>query len=229
MTRECRGNRQGILATLTGFLLAACISVPGSAQATIYWANSGNGPGGTIGSAANDGSSVFQSFITGADYPRAVAANSTHVYWANAWPSPNTIGRSDLDGGNAQQSFITGPDVLGVTGMALDSQFLYFVNRERFIGRARLNGSDVDPDWIDTTEDTAIVDVIDVAVDNGHVYWSAYGATDGDGGIGRADINGSNVQPDHVPNLYRPSSVAVDSTHIFWAENQLNKIGRAHV
>src|SRR5262249_23139524 len=60
----------------------------------------------SIGRANLNGTSPNQSFITGANGPREVEVDSSHIYWANA--PTGTIGRADLDGTHVDESFITG-------------------------------------------------------------------------------------------------------------------------
>src|SRR5580698_6400578 len=55
----------------------------------IYWTNE---DGNEIGRASLNGTGVNQKFITGADFPDAIAAGSQYLYWANAFGK--TIGRA---------------------------------------------------------------------------------------------------------------------------------------
>src|SRR4051794_36233939 len=67
----------------------------------IYWTNVGDAGQSTIGRADIDGSSVDDSFITGATFdtgePQGVAVDKTrtHIYWGNGTAA--TVGRANLD------------------------------------------------------------------------------------------------------------------------------------
>ncbi|MFO1495402.1 MAG: DUF5050 domain-containing protein [Lysobacterales bacterium] len=122
--------------------------------AHIYWSTDNN----WIARANLDGSGVQPNFIPGSD-PRAIVANSTHIYWANF--ATNRIGRANLDGSGVNQNFIsTSRPPLGV---ALDDQYVYWSNYYNLatpnsgsIGRANLDGSGVDNAFISAIEPTQI-------------------------------------------------------------------------
>lgn len=121
----------------------------------IYWSTDNN----WIARANLDGSGVQPNFIPGSD-PRAIAANGSHIYWANF--ATNRIGRANLDGTGVDQNFIaTSRPPLGV---AVDDQFVYWSNYYNFavpnsgsIGRANLDGTGVDNAFIPSLEPTQIV------------------------------------------------------------------------
>lgn len=122
--------------------------------AHIYWSTDNN----WIARANLNGSGVQPNFIPGSD-PRAIVANSTHIYWANF--ATNRIGRANLDGSGVNQNFIsTSRPPLGV---ALDDQYVYWSNYYNLatpnsgsIGRANLDGSGVDNAFISAIEPTQI-------------------------------------------------------------------------
>ncbi len=108
----------------------------------IYWVNN---RGGTIGRANLNGSSVNQSFITGADGPFGVALNGTHVYWTNF--NGGTIGRANLNGLNVNQSLITGAG--SAYGITVGDSKVYWANRTtNAIGRADFNGANANGSFI---------------------------------------------------------------------------------
>ena len=156
----------------------------------IYWADP-DVP--AIGRANLDGSDVQASFIPLSvlglgSLPYGVAINATHIYWADqAWQGVS-IGRANLDGTNANQSFMTGLGGLGTTGVAVDSQHLYWGNNpDQFsgtIGRANLDGSNANPVFI-----TQNRPMVGLAVDASFVYWANLNS------IGRASLDGSNPNP----------------------------------
>jgi virginiamycin B lyase len=225
-----------IALALAAFLtLAASLILAASASAEVYWANSGNGSGSTIGSSLNDGSGVDQSFITtvsGSDYfyPRDVAVNSEHIFWSAGGPSfttPPAIGRASLDGSNVEPAFINDPGITYPNGIAVDSTYLYWVDSwADTIGRARLDGTEVDPDWVRLAF-VGYVAYGGIAVDDQYLYWTFNGNDDGEGKIGRVELDGSNPDPDFITGLWRPRSVEPNSEHLFWCDNQPGRLGRS--
>ena len=59
-----------------------------------------------------------------------------------------------------------------------------------------------------------------------YVYWANYtsGAT-----IGRANLNGTGANQSFISGASEPEGVAVDATHIYWANAGTNTIGRANL
>jgi len=83
------------------------------------------------------------------------------------------------------------------------------------IGRANLDGTAVDQEFITGT-------LGDVTVDGAHVYWSnGYTRT-----IGRANLDGSGVDNSfitYLPSGYianQPTAVAVDGAHVYWVDTK---------
>jgi virginiamycin B lyase len=63
---------------------------------------------------------------------------------------------------------------------------------------------------------------VGIAVGAGHIYWAHPEA------IGRANLDGSNPNQSFVP-AGLPYAVAVDSSHIYWADTNTGTIGRANL
>jgi virginiamycin B lyase len=129
---------------LVAFALAALNAA--TAQAYIYW--SSNGPlgthsGTTLGRADLDGTGVEDQFVTGASAPIAMAVDSTHIYWANAYT--DAIGVANLNGSDANPTLFQASPV----ALALDQSHIYWVDGNRYVGRAGLDGSDPQPHFID--------------------------------------------------------------------------------
>ena len=144
--------------------LAALALQPAIANAYIYWAESG---GGEIGRANLDGSDpdphLF--FFTQAD---DLAVDAGHVYWTYPFDiGIAPIGRVALDSSSFAPGFVSGTDY--ATSVAVDASHIYWGANFGTIGRADLNGSNVDPSFIADAGDGR---VSGVAVDAGHVYWA---------------------------------------------------------
>ena len=230
----------GIAIRRLGWLLAlalvASLSLTKSASAEIYWANSGNGTGTTIGSAANDGTGVNQSFINTAvepdyDYPRDVAVNASHIFWTAGGPSGSAltgIGRASIDGSGVDPDFIANPGISYPIGLAVNSTHVYWVDAYADkIGRARLDGTEIEPAFVSLTS-PGYVAFGGIEVDDEYIYWTFTGVNDGEGKIGRVATDGSSPDPDFITGLWKPRSVASDSEHLFWCDYQTGVIGRSN-
>ena len=126
--------------------------------AHIYW---GEWLNDRIGRANLDGSDVQADFIH-ASNSGGVAVDADHIYWANGTES-NSIGRANLDGTAVDPSFIPLPTY--PLSIAVDADHVYWTlyecvgNCEFFrgrIGRADLDGADVDNRLISTGTKTPL-------------------------------------------------------------------------
>src|SRR5262245_52929219 len=61
------------------------------------------------------------------------------------------------------------------------------------------------------------------------IYWAAPGSMSEGTAIGRANNDGSGVDNQFISTGAVPSAVAVNSAHIYWANNDDNSIGRANL
>jgi hypothetical protein len=154
-------------------------------------------------------------------------------------PEPPAIARSDLDGNPASidADFIP----TAALGIAVDDTYVYWANPAGAIGRAELDGSNPEPAFIavppQETEPGVFVTMEPqyVAVDDEHIYWTnmAEGEEPGvfnesggpgspqrtDGTIARADLDGDpgSVNVDFIAGASAPQGIAVNDTHVFWA------------
>ena len=180
----------------------------------VYWANTGGAfDGTTIGRANLDGGGVDQSFIDGAAGPCGIAVDDAHIYWTNA--ATGTIGRAELDGTGVEPSYITGADRpcgVAVTGGAVVPDrhavvggHIYWANTGggfgTTIGRASLDGSAVDQDFI-----SGLRAPWGVALSPTHVFW---GQPDTDS-IGRAYLDGTGGNPGFIAATRGPFGIAAD-------------------
>jgi hypothetical protein len=141
-----------------------------------------------------------------------VAVDAAHVYWAD--PIAGTIGRANIDGTNVEEAFIE----VGQSECELETE----------PGVSEPVPAESRPRY--------------VAVDAGHVYWTNTGVLnkngepiDGGGTIGRADIDGAeaSIDPDFICGASNPQGIAVNATHIYWAnaakDSNRSAIGRADI
>ena len=146
----------------------------------IYWTDRG---ANQIGRANLDGTGVKRDFITAdVSNPAGIAIAPTGIYWVNNPGATSTIGHANIDGSNPVADFITtsGTGVLGVCGLAADSNFVYWSDGAVF-ARSTLNGSSTDPNFVTGADFSC-----GQAVDPSFVYW----ATDGGNHVGRAPVGG---------------------------------------
>jgi hypothetical protein len=159
----------------------------------IYWGNSSTH---TIGRADLDGGNVDQSFIsTTQNGPVGVAVDNAHIYWSNF--NRGTIGRAGLGGGSVNQSFIGG--AIDPQGVVVTGSHVYWTG-QRWVGRSKINGTDVRPLFIETSDFA----LYDMALDNAHIYWA--NAT---GKISRANLDGTDINESLIATTGEPNGVAV--------------------
>jgi hypothetical protein len=183
----------------------------------IYW---GNFDGGQIGRANLNGTSVTHNFITGGANSILPAINASHIYWANF--ATNRLARANLDGTSPNHSFLTTGN--GVRQVVLTATHVYWANQsDGTIGRAALDGTGVDNSFI-----TGLDFVYGLAIQGGQIYWTHANA--GSRRLGRANLDGTGVNASLITGLTStPQGMAVDTSHIFWAEGSNGKIGRANI
>jgi hypothetical protein len=202
------------------------------------------GPSNTIGRSTVNGTDVELAWLTGAASPRGLAISGEQIYWANN--TTETIGRANLTiydealpavfslspipgdapalaevsieaGVEPEETLITGAH--NPQGVATDGTYVYFCNSETgYIGRAKLNGSEVNQTWV-KCERTPVY----VTVDASHVYWRGLGVSSV---IGRATIAGGTIEPTWI-STPGEGGIAVNSEHIFWVVE--GAIGRATI
>jgi hypothetical protein len=214
----------------------------------VYWTNTGpldkqerSVKGcGTIGrakinSVSEEAEGVEPEFITGAFNPEGVAANSAHIYWANAATAEKSvfqaIGRAKLNGAGAasevDQLFFEPHNT--PHGVALDESHVYFTgsndeNGTSFVSRLPLEGGAPESLLLAQHSHGGLADIRGIAVEGGNVYW----ASSEEKTIGRAPV--IDLVPgecDKIPGCERkfievagtPIGLAPDSAHLYWSIN----------
>ena len=116
-----------------------------------------------------------------------------------------------------------------IDGLAVDSQYLYYstptdnVAGQKFIGRAKLDGSEYNGDFIPlpATLDSGS----HLEVDSNYIYWSNFANS-----IKRADLNGSNITT--LISSNRMETFEIDSNYIYldhWNGSAPYSIARANL
>jgi sugar lactone lactonase YvrE len=133
--------------------------------------------------------------------------------------NPATMVMVRAKAGNAQETYNF---LLSQTcGTPTPTRRIYWGNAGTYtIGRANLNGQNVNQSFINGTRSTT---PFGMAVDSRHIYW----ASNQNHTIGRADLDGQNVNQSFITNVPYAYWVAVDSRYIYWTDAATNTIGRA--
>jgi hypothetical protein len=143
-----------------------------------------------------------------------------YVYWTNE--GAGTIGRAGLDGTTGlNQSFIPNAGT-SPCGIAVDSAHIYWAHAVNpgTIGRANLDGSNVDPNFITGAGNGPC----GVAVDSNYIYF------DQDNNVGRANLNGTSPDHNFITGGDAVCGEAVNSSFLYWTNsnnNNTHPIGRS--
>jgi hypothetical protein len=216
------------IATVAFFAVLTALTAAGPAVAKaaakephIYWANAS---GDTIGSANLEGSAVNQSFIAGAHSPEDVLVHGNHIYWTNVFGCPRTgacegtIGVATLKGTHVSESLI---HAFQPEGLAIAGKYIYWSNQgSNTIGRAKLNGTSVNDDFIAGASGPD-----GVVINQQSIYWAnAFSNT-----IGRANLEGTSVNQSFITGASMPEGMATEGQYLYWANHNGRSIGRATV
>lgn len=220
-------------------VVAALVLMSASgASAAIFWVNSDNNSVGVANLGKTRGVNVNQQFIRGLGPVAEGIATGPHnyIYWSD---SPNNrISRAHLyydKKGRLHvritRNFITGADQ--PEGVAVYGGYIYWVNHDisGSIGRALLNGTDVNQNFVPNESATGGNDInyaTGITVTSQYIYW----ADTNQQSIARASTaTGSGVQQFITLSGYEaPRGVAVNGSYIYWANDVDNgSIGRANL
>jgi hypothetical protein len=214
--------------TYTGALIGTawlpgcqCPSGPSPCWVYDYWID-------TLGNDAN-------AIAAGATGANEGSDDSGHVYWSELLGQ--SIGRANVAESlpSVSENFITtATNYTTSEGVAVrqenfctDCGYIYWVNRSVFdlggsIGRANLDGSGVNPDFINLLTGSSADTPLAVAVDppkydiwktpplittGAHIYWTQPNS----GRIGRANLDGSGIDGNFITGAATPLGIAVDA------------------
>jgi hypothetical protein len=150
----------------------------------------------------------------------AAPACANFVYWTRGAPDPG-IARAKLNGTGVNAQFIAGLD--SPHGVATDSRFIYWTQGDATtgsIGRANLNGSDPNPNFI--PHSAGVSNPSGIALTPTAIYWQNDGTA-----IGRASIDGSAPNPAFITTSNSNCGLTADSGFLYFLDNGGTGIGRA--
>jgi sugar lactone lactonase YvrE len=221
-------------------LLVLGLALAPRAGAFIYWTD-----GGTIGRSNLDGTGIDERFISGTNSVGSVAVDAQYIYWTGSTEDQNsTIVRAKLDGTKVDQTFVpflAGPQIGAI---AVDDDHIYWAENHPShppgttppsgsIGRANLDGTGVDENFIAGPANIAVLDVV---VDKNHIYWAESSVSlppqtsPPVGSIGRANLDGTGVDESFITGDFGlPGDLAVDAGHLYWTNALTGAIGRANL
>jgi virginiamycin B lyase len=155
--------------------------------------------------------------------PERTPATPGYVYWTNN--NNGTIGRATINGTDIIEAFVKTGYKSGNASLTVNADYIYWTTANggtaTYIGRANIDGKDVNPKFINTAGDN----VCGVAISSTYIYWV------GDVGsyIGRAKLDGTDVDPDFINVGTRVCGLAVTKSSIYWANYDDGEIGQANI
>ena len=139
------------------------------------------------------------------------------IVWADqgSESSPDTLASAHRDGSGLDEFYVnTRASRQSVLGVAVGANHVYWADRSGYIGRAGIDGTNVEPHFITTNGGRPF----DVALGPGYIYW-----TNSRGGtIGRANRDGSSVDQFFIFGQYNAATggsvggLTVDDNYVYW-------------
>ena len=123
----------------------------------------------------------------------------------------------------------TGKAEAYVEGLAVDATYLYWTDLDNnCIGRARLDGSEVLPDWLPaaTIQNAGEDSPMGLVIQGEHLYWTMFRHSKStENYIGRCKLDGSEVVKELVADAGSAYLLTANATYLFWDDNQGAKKG----
>lgn len=145
----------------------------------------------------------------------AAAPASAYIYWS---AGSTTLFRADNDS-SSFGTFVQTPPFSDA--VAIDGTYVYWGSRDGRIGRANLDGSNPNPNFI--TGLPGASGLSGLAVNATNIFWANYAD------IGRANLDGTGADPTFISAATHPVGLAVNATHIYWGENSTDRLGKANL
>ncbi len=151
------------------------------------------------------------------DSVQGLAAAGDYIYWVG----PTHVGRVRTDGSNVNRTFLAlrteGDGLPAADGLAADGEHLYFTQCgwDR-IGKVELVAAE-NPQitWLFAHRSCPV----DIAVDDGYVYWTSRTRGENVGAIGRVSVNGESPQRAwfNIGTGSGPFSMAAVGGFVYWS------------
>jgi hypothetical protein len=201
-------------------LALACLALPSSADAYVFWTtrDGGYAEADKVGRANLDGSEINRALLGVA--LAGVAAGADHIYFTSLTQGGGGEGggnpvdaRTNLDGGERIERLTVGNEG-GI--QAVDAEHVYWLGPTG-LGRAKLDLSDPEPGYLTGLDGIGLR----FTVYEGFVYWPVEELGVGCS-IGRANLATKVVEPEWIPEcsgpeIEGPIGIAVDSYGVFWS------------
>jgi hypothetical protein len=135
------------------------------------------------------------------------------IFWGDF--STTYISRAENDGSDVNTTFIPASPC----GIAVDTLHVYWTNNSGAIGRANLDGTGRDDNFLPLDAGANC----GVAVNANYIYWTRQH------GLGRANLDGSGMNTQFIADAGggTTNGVAVDANYVYWGDVDQNKVGRA--
>ena len=180
---------------------------------------------GTIGRANLDGTGANPNFITGAGNPSGLAVDGAHLYWANNAPGGSIDHRRpgplDIQLGELIDLGASFP-----TEIFMDGVGGYFGLQPAGDGRAKLVGAAATANLIPVSTSSQLEGVTSTPRTSSGPSWADRQVM---APIGRANLDGTGPNPNFITGATNPDGLAVDGSHIYWANSGSGTIGRANL
>jgi hypothetical protein len=96
-------------------------------------------------------------------------------------------------------------------GVGVNGNYLYWADYQGgSIGRASLDGKDLDRHFIETA------DPVGIAIQGDYIYWGRVGSSAVDTAIGRAKLDGTDVDDKFISGASNPGVVTVTDRYVYW-------------
>jgi hypothetical protein len=177
----------------------------------VYFGYMGN-PSGGIDRVPKDGSLGPSCILCDAGVPRDLATDGVHVYWTDNGVTPNEV-RRVLVGGGTVETLWTGQLAGGPpTPVAIDASHVYWYdNGGGNVMQATLDGSNP------TAVGSSSRPVLSIQLHGSVLYFS------NNSDVWAQDLSTPSSPVQLATGRPEPRSIAVDSSHVYWAEGQWNQ------